>query len=121
MKKTRQNKEIEPPFRFNRNGKGSSADTERLSNLEDTVTFRSQFSYRHLHRRLDPSSAELRAFLTCPGEPSIDALPNYAALKLRKYPEHLEYSLTRDGRCIEPLLMQEKINSFVLQTLQNTQ
>jgi hypothetical protein len=24
VKKTRQNKEIEPPFRFNRNGKGSS-------------------------------------------------------------------------------------------------
>ena len=25
VKKTRQNKEIEPPFRFNRNGKGSSS------------------------------------------------------------------------------------------------
>jgi hypothetical protein len=31
VKKTRQNKEIEPPFRFNRNGKGSSS--------EDTMVF----------------------------------------------------------------------------------
>jgi hypothetical protein len=29
VKKTRQNKEIEPPFRFNRNGKGSSAAKKR--------------------------------------------------------------------------------------------
>jgi hypothetical protein len=26
VKKTRQNKQIEPPFRFNRNGKGSGSD-----------------------------------------------------------------------------------------------
>src|SRR5882724_4069789 len=32
VKKTRQNKELEPPFRFNRNGKGSSEakSTDRL-------------------------------------------------------------------------------------------
>jgi hypothetical protein len=30
VKKTRQNKEIEPPFRFNRNGKGSRADVKAL-------------------------------------------------------------------------------------------
>src|SRR6202044_3828318 len=29
VKKTRQNKEIEPPFRFNRNGKGSSRHKNR--------------------------------------------------------------------------------------------
>jgi len=30
VKKTRQNKEIEPPFRFNRNGKGSSSEEALL-------------------------------------------------------------------------------------------
>jgi hypothetical protein len=34
VKKTRQNKEIEPPFRFNRNGKGSRVTASRRSRME---------------------------------------------------------------------------------------
>jgi hypothetical protein len=34
VKKTRQNKEIKPPFRFNRNGKGSQALAPRQTALD---------------------------------------------------------------------------------------
>src|SRR6266481_6874453 len=35
VKKTRQNKRLEPPFRFNRNGKGSGAQLERNGDRAD--------------------------------------------------------------------------------------
>jgi hypothetical protein len=59
----------------------AGANTERPGDLEDAVTLGSLFSYRCLDGRLDPSPAELRAVLTCPREPGVDALPNYAAFK----------------------------------------
>ena len=63
----------------------AGADAERPGDLEDAVTFGPQFSYRRLDRRLDPSPAELRAVLTCPRQPGVNALANYASFKFRKH------------------------------------
>ena len=81
---------------------------------EYAVTLGSLFSYRCLDGRLDPSPAELRAVLTCPREPGVDALPNYAALKFRKHAEHLKHCLAGGRRRIEPLLVKEPALSPLL-------
>jgi hypothetical protein len=82
---------------------------------EYAVTLGSLFSYRCPDGRLDPSPAELRAALTCPREPGVDALPNYAALKFRKHAEHLKHRLAGGRRRrIEPLLVKEPALSPLL-------
>jgi hypothetical protein len=53
VKKTRQNKEIEPPFRFNRNGKGSSAKMRRPGNTGEKSREQSA-GEALLQRRLEP-------------------------------------------------------------------
>ena len=63
----------------------AGADAECPGDLENAVTFGAQFSYRRLDGRLDPSPAELRAVLTCPRQPGINPLTNYAAFKFRKH------------------------------------
>jgi hypothetical protein len=42
VKKTRQNKEIEPPFRFYRNGKGSTACLAKGIHHAQTITLQCQ-------------------------------------------------------------------------------
>jgi hypothetical protein len=62
----------------------AGADAKRPTNLEDTVALGSEFPYPGLHGRLDLPPAELRAVLTCPRQPGVNALPNYASFKFHK-------------------------------------
>jgi hypothetical protein len=60
VKKTRQNKEIEPPFRFNRNGKGSSR--EKAPNISQSP----QLRQRRLHLVAAMQYPELAGVIMCP-------------------------------------------------------
>jgi hypothetical protein len=79
----------------------------RCQASDQSVALGSEFPYPGLHGRLDPPPAELRAVLTCPREPGLDALLNYAALKFCKYAEHLEHRLAGSRRRVESLLVKE--------------
>jgi hypothetical protein len=74
----------------------AGADAKRPGDLEDAITFGPRISYRRLDGRLDSSPAELRAVLTCPRQPGVDAFPNYAAFEFRKHA--LEHGLARSDR-----------------------
>jgi hypothetical protein len=85
----------------------AGANTKRPTNLEDTVALGSEFPYLSFDGRLDLPPAELRAVLTCPREPGLDALLNYASFKFCKYAEHLEHCLAGGRRRVESLLVKE--------------
>jgi hypothetical protein len=66
----------------------AGANPKRPADLKDAIALGPEFSYSRFYTRLNLSPTQLYAVLTCTREPGVDALPNYAALKFRKYTEH---------------------------------
>jgi len=71
VKKTRQNKEMEPPFRFNRNGKGSRTGENALQNLRVAVDVGGTFTDICI---MDETTGLIRIEKTASSKDPIDAI-----------------------------------------------
>src|SRR3979411_115791 len=78
-----------------------SANTELPTDLQDAVTIRPKFEYPRLHRRFDPTPAQLSTACPCASETCVHPFPNDPTLELGKHAKHLKHGLSRGGRSIE--------------------
>jgi hypothetical protein len=82
---------------------------------------RDKLAYPSFYRGLNSAPAEFRSFRPCSGKPSVDAFANDAAFELSEDAEHLEHGFASGGRGVEPLLVKEQINAFIVKALQDSE
>lgn len=73
----------------------TGADAQRLTDLENPVSFRPQFNDAPLYRRLNSASTKFHPFCPRASQTCIYPFPNNPSLELSKYSEHLKHSFAR--------------------------
>ena len=99
----------------------ASANAELPTDFQDAVTIRPKFKYPRLHRRFDPTPAQLSTACPCASETCVHPFPNDPTLELGKHAKHLKHGLSRGGRSIESLLVKEQSYALFMKALENAE
>src|SRR3979409_1041297 len=99
----------------------ASANAELPTDLEDAVTIRPKFEYRRLHRRFDPTAAQLSTACPCASETCVHPFPNDPTLELGKHAKHLKHGLSGGGRSIESLLVKKQTDILFMKSLEDAE
>ena len=89
---------------------GADADTEFIGDLLDAFSLASRGADPVLYDLGSPRSAQRLALCSGPFQTCFDPLPDHDALELGKHAAHLKHGLASEGRGIDPLLVEIKID-----------
>jgi hypothetical protein len=99
----------------------AGADAEFAGNLQDAIAFGAEPLDAFFDCWLYARPTKHNAIRARPGETRVDPLLDDAALELGEHAQHLKHRLAGGGRGVETLLVQEEVDTFVLQALQDGQ